>query len=30
MQRHINTKLHNNNSPHYVQLYLYDPIFAVK
>ena len=30
MQKHINVKLHNNNSPHYAQLYLYDPIFAIK
>ena len=28
MERHINTELHNNDSPHYTQLYLYDPTFA--
>ena len=30
MQRHINTTLHNNDSPHYVQLYLYDSIFVLE
>ena len=28
MQRHINAELHDNDSPHYAQLYLYDPTFA--
>ena len=30
MQRHINAELHDNDSPHYAQLYLYDLIFAIK
>ena len=30
MQRHVNAELHNNDSPHYAQLYLYDPTFAVE
>ena len=30
MQRHINAELHDNDSPHYAQLYLYDPTFAVE
>ena len=30
MQRHINVELYDNNASHYAQLYLYDPIFAVK
>ena len=28
MQRHINAELHDNDSAHYAQLYLYDPTFA--
>ena len=30
MQRHINTELHNNDLPHYVQLYLYNLTFAIE
>ena len=30
VKRHINADLHDNDSPHYAQLYLYDPIFAVE
>ena len=30
MQRHINAELYDNDSPHYAQLYLYDPTFAVE
>ena len=30
MQKHINAELHDNDSPHYAQLYLYDPTFAVE
>lgn len=30
MQRHINTELHNNDIPHYAQLYLYNPICIVE
>lgn len=30
MQKHINAELYNNDTSHYVQLYLYDPIFAIK
>lgn len=30
MQRHINAELHDNDSPHYAQLYLYDPKFATE
>ena len=30
MQRHINAELHDNDSPHYAQLYLYDPVFATE
>ena len=30
MQRHINTELHDNDSSHYAQLYLYNPTFAVE
>ena len=30
IQRHINDELHDNNSLHYAQLYLYDPAFAVE
>lgn len=30
MQRYINTELHNNGIPHYIQLYLYDLIFVIK
>lgn len=30
IQRHINAKLHDNDSPHYAQLYLYDLAFAVE
>ena len=30
MQRYINTELHDNNSPHYAQLYLYNLAFAVE
>lgn len=30
MQRHINAELHDNNSPHYAQLYLYNPTFALE
>lgn len=30
MQRNINAELHDNDFPHYAQLYLYDPTFAVE
>ena len=30
MQRHINAELHDNDPPHYAQLYLYDPEFATE
>ena len=30
MQRHINAELHDNDSPHFAQLYLYNPAFAVE
>lgn len=30
MQKHINVKLYNNNSPYYTQLYLYNLIFAIE
>ena len=30
MQRHINAELHDNDSPHYAQLYFYDPAFAME
>lgn len=30
IQRHINAELHDNDAPHYAQLYLYDPEFATE
>ena len=30
MQRYINSELHDSDSLHYTQLYLYNPIFASK
>lgn len=30
MHKYINVKLHDNDSLHYAQLYLYDPAFAVE
>ena len=30
MQRYINAELHDNDSPYYAQLYLYNPTFTIE